>query len=184
MKTLSLIFKFLSVITGFAAYTNVIPLKYAAVAALVFAVASTLKDLVIKIGDWMDDHKLNGSYKPDILQVVLLLALPALLFTGCITAFKAEKATDITVTAAMHAWNDYVAENHPPASQETAVRSAWEKYNAAQLTAISSTKLASHASPTNSLAQNFAAMDEKAAADALADLLSVIQSFGVTIPAK
>lgn len=65
MKTLFLLFKILSLITGAAALQGVIPAKYAPLAVLVFALASTLKDIVIWIGDWLDDGQINKSFQPD-----------------------------------------------------------------------------------------------------------------------
>lgn len=64
MKTILLLTKILSVITGAAAYADAIPPKFAPIAVLVFALASTSKDALIKIGDWLDDRKINGSFKP------------------------------------------------------------------------------------------------------------------------
>lgn len=64
MKTLNIIIKLLSVLLGLAAYQDVIPAKFAPIAVLVFACSSTLKDLCIKVGDWLDDRQLNGSFKP------------------------------------------------------------------------------------------------------------------------
>ena len=99
MKTISLIVKFLSVITGIGAYNNVIPAKYAPLAAFAFVIASTLKDLVIHIGDWLDNGKLDNSYNPSASSssdapsktggtLNLLLALSVMsasffLLTGC-----------------------------------------------------------------------------------------------------
>jgi len=61
---LTTIVKGLSLISGLAAYAEVIPAKFLPIAALVFALASTLKDIVITIGDYMDDKQLNQSFKP------------------------------------------------------------------------------------------------------------------------
>lgn len=53
--------KILSVVTGAAAYSDLIPAKFAPIAALVFALASTLKDVVRTIRDYADDGQLNKS---------------------------------------------------------------------------------------------------------------------------
>ena len=63
MKTITLIVKILSLASAGAAYTDIIPAKFLPVAALVFAGASTLKDLAVKIGDYLDDKEINGSFK-------------------------------------------------------------------------------------------------------------------------
>lgn len=102
MKTITLLLKFLSVVTGLAAYANMIPEKYAGVAVLVFAIASTLKDLCAKIGDWMDDGKINGSFP--VALPLLLGGLTVTLFTGCATAEKyLLTPTAATITAAQPA---------------------------------------------------------------------------------
>lgn len=64
MKTLTTIVKVLSLISGGAAYTGIIPDKFLPLAALVFAGASTVKDLFVKVGDYLDDKQMNGSFKP------------------------------------------------------------------------------------------------------------------------
>lgn len=53
--------KVLSVVTGAAAYQDLIPAKFAPVAVLVFALASTLKDTVRVVRDYLDDGQLNKS---------------------------------------------------------------------------------------------------------------------------
>ncbi len=84
MKTILLLLKFVSVLTGLSAYADLIPAKYLPIAVLVFAVASTIKDLLLKIGDWLDDKKLNNSFNPDPpLQVLFALLAASFLFTGC-----------------------------------------------------------------------------------------------------
>jgi hypothetical protein len=64
MKLISNIVKVLSLVTGLSAYTGLIPEKYLPIAALAFGVASTLKDLIVKVGDYADDKQINGSFKP------------------------------------------------------------------------------------------------------------------------
>ena len=53
--------KVLAVLTGLAAYQDVIPAKFLPVAGLVFAVASSLKEVVRVVRDWSDDGQLNNS---------------------------------------------------------------------------------------------------------------------------
>ncbi len=88
MKTVTTLLKILSVVTGLVSYQGMIPEKYLPIALFVFAIASTLKDLVAKIGDYLDDHKMNGSFKPPLM---LLLILP-MVFAGC--AHFVTKQTD------------------------------------------------------------------------------------------
>lgn len=63
MKTITLLVKITTAIGAIAAYNDVIPAKFAPIAALLFMSASTLKDFALKIGDWMDDKQINGSFK-------------------------------------------------------------------------------------------------------------------------
>ena len=63
MKAITTSLKVLSLITGLAAYSDVIPAKFAPIAVFVFALASTAKDIFIKVGDYLDDKQINGSFK-------------------------------------------------------------------------------------------------------------------------
>lgn len=63
MKTITLIVKVTSAVAAIGAYNDVIPAKFAPLAALVFMCASTIKDFAIKVGDWLDDKQINGSFK-------------------------------------------------------------------------------------------------------------------------
>jgi len=124
-------------------------------------------------------------------SVVLLAFSP-----GCATSYKTEKAADVTVSAAMTAWGNYVAQYHPPVAQELQVKAAFEKYQAAELLAVDATKSmfdltatnAATAGTTNATASAVAQLKvtaaTQAASQALADLIAVIQSFGVQIAAK
>ena len=64
MKTLTTIIKILSVASGGAAYFGWLPEKYLVIAGLVFACASTLKDMLVKVGDYLDNGQMDGSFKP------------------------------------------------------------------------------------------------------------------------
>jgi hypothetical protein len=111
--------------------------------------------------------------------LILALLIPALMFTGCATAYKAEATADISVNAAMTAWNDYVAQNHPPLSQELQVKAAFYKVQAAELSALDSTILAASVTSTNGV--TLANPDYTAATNALFDLVNLLRSFGVKI---
>lgn len=91
MKTINIFLKFLSIITGLAAYVDMIPAKYAPLAVLVFALSSTLKDLVVKIGDYLDDGQVNGSFK-DKVPLLLLCGALALGVCGCVATNPAHLA--------------------------------------------------------------------------------------------
>lgn len=62
MKTITTTVKVLSLIAGLSAYAGAIPAKLMPYAVLTFAAASSLKDVVITVGDWLDDKQLNKSY--------------------------------------------------------------------------------------------------------------------------
>jgi hypothetical protein len=119
--------------------------------------------------------------------LILALMLPALCFTGCATAptkaFKAVGATDITVVAAMGAWNDYVAQNHPPVSQELAVKAAFEKCQSAELLALDGTATAIPLTLTNGVTMKSIIVQagSPSAASALADLVNLLTQFGVKL---
>ncbi len=130
-----------------------------------------------------------------LAAVLTTIAIPILcLSPGCVTSYKAEKAADITVSAAMTAWGDYVAKNHPPVSQELQVRAAFRRYQAAEILAIDATKgifdlNSTNSDGTNSIDAATAQLMVKArvqaatsaASAAFADLVGLLTSFGVKI---
>jgi hypothetical protein len=120
-----------------------------------------------------------GGSKTSLLVALLL---PVLFFTGCATTYRVEKSADISVTAALSAWNDYVAQNHPPVSEELAVRAAFQKVQSAELAAVDATIMASSLSTTNaSPLPAIVTADYQSAANALADLVNLLRQFGVKI---
>jgi hypothetical protein len=62
---LALVIKAASAVTGLATLPQVdmLPPKWAGYAAIAFAGASVLKDICNRIGDLLDDGKLNQSFK-------------------------------------------------------------------------------------------------------------------------
>ena len=75
-----------------------LPEKYLGVAVLVFALASTCKDALLKLADWMDDGQINGSFtesKPPVtpkITALVALGLAALMFTGCAAIEPGQRA--------------------------------------------------------------------------------------------
>jgi len=63
LKVITIVIKIASVITGLAAYNDLVPAKYAAIAGLAFGAASIAKDAFTKLGDLLDDGQQNNSYK-------------------------------------------------------------------------------------------------------------------------
>jgi hypothetical protein len=123
---------------------------------------------------------------PSKTALLLALLLPALIFTGCASApanaYKAEGSAQITIDAAMTAWGDYVAANHPSAAVELQVRSAFEKYQQAELLAIDITAAYSSVALTNApqATKNLTVASQNVA-NALSDLVALLQSFGVSL---
>ena len=79
---LSLAVKALSVVTmaGSLPIVAMLPEKFLAYALLAFGVASLLKDFCNRLGDLLDDGKINQSFKS---AAILLLFLPVSLLTSC-----------------------------------------------------------------------------------------------------
>lgn len=123
---------------------------------------------------------------------LLALALCAGLLAvtpGCSTSppmavYRATSTAHITVDAAMRAWGDYVAQFHPPVSQEAAVRDAFNKYKLAQL-AVLDAAIGYQQAQSDGAALSQAQRDLNAAlaaaGAALGDLTSLITSFGVNL---
>jgi hypothetical protein len=63
LKVITISLKVVSILTGLAAYNDLIPAKYAPIAVVVFAVASVAKDSLTKLGDLLDDGQANQSFK-------------------------------------------------------------------------------------------------------------------------
>ena len=109
--------------------------------------------------------------------------------TGCASApgvaFKATGTADSVAVAALGAWNDYCAANHPPVSQQLAVKAAFQKFKAAEVTALDVALVLQAYSATNSADSAFALAKSTAAVsaetDALTDLINLLKSFGVKI---
>lgn len=60
---LSVAGKILSVLTGLAAYKNLIPEEYIAYATISFTVFSILKEVLLIIGDYLDNGVRDNSFK-------------------------------------------------------------------------------------------------------------------------
>jgi len=128
----------------------------------------------------------SGSSAATKLGLFFALGTAAVLFTGCAsaptTAYKVEGATAVSVTAAASLWNSYVAVNHPSAAVELQVRSAFEKYQAAELLAIDVTASYASLTATNApLAASSLASASTGVSTALADLVTLLESVGIKI---
>ncbi len=78
---LTYLVKIASLITGLAAFPQLqmLPPEWMAYATLAFAAASVLKDTANRIGDLLDDGKVNQSFK-----VLVVWLLPAVLLSSCV----------------------------------------------------------------------------------------------------
>jgi len=131
----------------------------------------------------------HATHKDDSAPVATQGKLLGLLFLcaalvspmGCTTSavFKSEKATAVTVETAMSGWNDYVGQFHPPVTAELKVKSAFEKYRAAEIVAIDAT--AAYAAAKTDANKSTMHAASAAVAASLGDLVTVIQSFGVKL---
>ena len=124
-----------------------------------------------------------------ILTLILVGAVIAL-SPGCHSTpqrvvYSTVQASDVSVEVALGAWNDYLGTHKVTAAQELTVKHAFEKYQAAALLVSDLTQtyaglVTSHS--TNAAdAQLAATAATQSAAQALADLVQVIRSFGVKI---
>lgn len=116
--------------------------------------------------------------------------LAAGFLAGCTTpaptiTYRAAATTQVSVETAMNEWGAYVATVHPPATQEAAVKAAYEKYQTAFAfacdlgSAYASTTITNSAgtAPAMLALQNA----EANAGQDIADLETLISSFGVTL---
>lgn len=99
-------------------------------------------------------------------------------------AYNSVSVPAITADAAMKAWGDYVAQNHPGVAAEKKVLAAYQKYRLLELTAIDAAHLAADtAGATNGVTLQgiIQTASTPEAGQALSDLIALIRSFGVPI---
>lgn len=114
-----------------------------------------------------------------------------LAFSGCAggpqrVAYNVQAGAQITVDSAMKIWGDFVKQFHPGVDKERAVFAAYNKAKSAALEAIDASELyaaAVSSGDTNSVpALNLTAQaKQQAAASTLADLVNLLQQFGVKL---
>ncbi len=78
---LAFLVKIASLITGLAAFPqmHLLPAEWMAYATLTFAAASVLKDTANRIGDLLDDGKVNQSFK-----ALIVFLIPLFLLSSCV----------------------------------------------------------------------------------------------------
>ena len=128
-----------------------------------------------------------GSPKAGGVALLAALGVASFLFTGCAgtpvtVAYKAAGATDVTVQAALAAYDQFAKNNETTPAQNEAVQNAFLKYQAAYAVLCDAGSVASAASGTNAPAASLALTQAQAnATQTLADLVNLIQSFGVKL---
>ena len=121
-----------------------------------------------------------------ILSLLALCGLCGLLFTvpSCSTpdrtAYAVSKSASITAEAALGAWDAYVAQYHPPLAQEWQVKQAFERYQAAQVALLDAAIIYLQTKDAPDAQTKLQAATAGAAA-ALADIISLVRTFGVKI---
>lgn len=109
------------------------------------------------------------------------------LFQGATPAKQAVNVSDVTrvtVESALRAWDDYIVAHHPPLSQQREVKKAWENYRAAQVLILDAALILKEAetagttTPEQQAQLNYAVAEASAA---LADLIKLLQGFGVKL---
>jgi len=120
------------------------------------------------------------------LATLVLMTLPGCASSPARIAYNVENSAQVTVSAAMGAWGDYVAQNHPPAAQEQKVKDAYEKYQATLTAVIDATTLAINLAAANGGTNNPSAwggvdIAQAQATAALTDLVTLVRTFGANI---
>jgi hypothetical protein len=130
----------------------------------------------------------SAANVPLFLLIGSLCLAPA--FFGCKATpqqigYRTVATTAVTVDTAMNEWGAYVAAVHPPASQEAAVKRAYEKYQQDMLSVCDVGELYAGYSTTNSSGSTgYSAALQQAIADAdrdISDLETLIASYGVKL---
>jgi hypothetical protein len=127
-----------------------------------------------------------------LLAAFVLSGLSAGLFmvSGCGTtpqqaSYQAAGTIVTSADAAMTAWGDYVAQFHPPASQEAAVKAAYQKYQATMAALVDAVQiyvtLAGSGSTNAPPALTTVTTAQQLASQSLADLLAMLTQFGVKL---
>lgn len=117
-----------------------------------------------------------------VASVTLLIS--PLTQSGCAsnkTVYRTSSTAKVTADAAMRTWGAYVKQFHPPVEQERQVKSAFEKYQAAQLLVLDAAIVyrqveAAGGDKTAAQAKLDAAV--AGASAALSGLVGLIKSFG------
>ena len=131
---------------------------------------------------------MKKSFSILFLLGALLAFTPLAFVPGCTTnqtttAYKGVGATKLTIDGAMAMWGAYVQQKNPGTNAEQLVWQAYQSAKVAELAAASAAASLA-ASPTNTAVttQVVSAFTASYAATA-SNLVNVIQSFGVVIPA-
>lgn len=155
----------------------------------------TLGGIVWKFWHWNKTPDAPAPATPPLGGALHLLLICALLPALCLgtvgcknpqqASYAAVGTVQVSVEAAMSAWNLYVGQNHPPVATELKVKAAYEKYQQAMAAVCDAGAIYAAAGVTNSAGQTGASAALQAATSnagqTLADLVALIRSLGVKI---
>jgi hypothetical protein len=115
-----------------------------------------------------------------ILSIAMCMVIGAMTLTGCngtvnSNTYKTVATTQVTVSAAMAGWNVYDGTGKATIAQEQAVKSAYQKYQAAIVAVCDAGALLSAGSTAS--AQDALNLAVANANQSITDLVNVIQSF-------
>ncbi|MDO8335181.1 MAG: hypothetical protein Q7T74_00135 [Candidatus Saccharibacteria bacterium] len=68
IKILTTLTKIVGILTALAGHVEMIPTKWQWIGALAVLLASTLKDVIMMLGDLWDDGQINKSYNPEQIK--------------------------------------------------------------------------------------------------------------------
>jgi hypothetical protein len=123
--------------------------------------------------------------RPTLMLLAAGLAA-SLFWTGCAStpqqaSYRAVGTTIVSVDTAMNLWGAYVAAKHPSPIQETAVKAAYEKYQASMTVVCDAGAAYSATGGTNATAVAAFNTAVANAGQELTDLENLMTSFGVTL---
>jgi hypothetical protein len=127
----------------------------------------------------MKEKEIERLFWTIITSMALVVLVTVL--TGCASPYRAAGISQLTVSAAMHAWDAYVAVKHPSAAIQLKVKAAYEKWQIAQFLVIDAaqTYSAKVGTPGVWAEQEKLEATINAAAQAAADLVALLEPFGI-----
>jgi hypothetical protein len=125
-----------------------------------------------------------------IMALIMAALAMTIAFNGCKStppqvAYRTAGSVQVSVEAAMAAWNIYVGQYHPPLATELQVKAAYQKYQQAMTVVCDAGAIYAASSVTNTAGQTgaAAALDQARsnAAQSLGDLVGLLRTIGVKV---